>query len=162
MSEGELVDKKSILIVDDDKAILESLKTILVLEGYSVDTAETGREAIEKSKEKSFNLTLLDIRLPDMEGTSLLTAMHQTTPRMMKIMVTGYPTLENAVESVNQRADAYLIKPVKREKLLKVIADKLEEQEEAVKMGEEKVAEWIETRATKLGLKPNRDKSMEK
>ena len=156
------MEKKTILIVDDDETILESLKALLEREGYIVDTVETGHEAIEKSERQFYNLALLDIRLPDMEGTELLTEMRKHTPRTVRIMLTGYPSLENAVESVNLRADAYLIKPVKREELLKVIRKKLREQEEADRMSEEKVAEWIENRARKLGLKPGKNKSLEK
>ncbi len=143
-------EKKSILIVDDDKAILKSLKDILESEGYSVDTAETGREAIKKSEAQFYNLALLDIKLPDMEGTKLLTKMHRATPRMMKIMVTGHASLENAVESLNLGADAYIVKPVNPENLLKVVEEKLREQKEAEKMTEEKVTEWIEDRVRKL------------
>jgi len=144
------VEKKSILIVDDDKTILKSLKDILQLEGYIVDTAENGRGAIEKSEAQFYNLALLDIKLPDMEGTKLLTKMHRTTPQMMKIMVTGHASLENAVESLNLGADAYIMKPVNPENLLKVVEEKLKEQEEAEKMTQEKVTEWIETRVKKL------------
>lgn len=144
------MEKKSILIVDDDKAILQSLNDVLRSKGYTVDTAETGGEAVEKSEAQFYNLALLDIKLPDMEGTKLLTKMHKDTPRMMKIMITGYPSLENAVEALNLGADAYIMKPVSPEKLLKVVKEKLKEQEEAVKMSEEKVAEWIKSRIRKL------------
>ena len=144
------MEKKSILIVDDDKDILRSLKDILRSKGYIVGTAETGREAVEKSEDKFYNLALLDIKLPDMEGTELLTKMHRAMPRMMKIMVTGYPSLENAVESLNLGADAYIMKPVDPKNLLKVVEEKLKEQEEAEKMTEEKVAEWIKLRVQKL------------
>ena len=143
-------EKKSILIVEDDKAILKSLKDILQSEGYSVDTAENGREAIQKSKEKFFNMALLDIKLPDMEGTKLLTLMHEDLPKMVKIMVTGYPSLENAVEALNLGADAYVMKPIKPDKLLALIKEKLEKQREAEKMTEGKVTKWIKTRARKL------------
>jgi len=144
------VEKKSILIVDDDKAILKSLRDILQSKGYIISTAETGREAIEKSEDKFYNLALLDIKLPDMEGTELLTKMHRTMPRMMKIMITGYPTLENAVKALNLGADTYIVKPVDPNNLLKVVEEKLKEQEEAEKMTEEKVAEWIKLRIQKL------------
>jgi len=143
-------EKESILVVDDDKNILESFKSILESEGYCVDMVESGREAIEKSKAKFYNLALLDIKLPDMEGTELLTKLHSDTPRMMKIMVTGYPSLENAVKSLNLGADAYIIKPVDPEELLKLVEEKLREQRQAEKMSEEKVAEWIESRIRKL------------
>jgi len=143
-------EKKSILVVDDEKDILNSLKEILQSEGYSVDTAETGREAIEKSGANFYNLALLDIKLPDMEGTKLLTTMINNLPKMMKIMVTGYPSLENAVEALNLGADAYITKPVNPEELLKVVEEKLKEQEEAEKLTQDKVVEWIKTRVRKL------------
>jgi DNA-binding response OmpR family regulator len=65
-------------------------------------------------------------------------------------MVTGYPSLENAVEALNLGADAYVIKPVKPEKLLALIKEKLEEQTQAEGMTEEKVTDWIKTRVRKL------------
>ena len=142
--------KPSVLVVEDDTNIRETLSTILQQEGYKTDTAKNGQEAIEKSKTKFFNLALLDIKLPDMEGTKLLTTMHKNLPKMVKIMITGYPSLENAVEALNQGADAYIIKPVKLDKLLALIAEKLEEQRQAEKMTDEKVTEWIKTRARKI------------
>ena len=143
-------DKPSVLIVEDDTNIRETLSTILQQKGYNTVTAKTGQEAIKKSKAKFFNLALLDIKLPDMEGTKLLITMHRNLPKMMKIMITGYPSLENAVEALNLGADAYIIKPVKPEKLLTLIEEKLEEQRQVEKMTEDKVTEWIKTRARKL------------
>ena len=142
--------KKSILVVDDDKAILKYAKGILQLEGYDVDVAETGFDAMEKSSTRFYNLVLLDIMLPDIQGTELLTKMHRTTPKMMKIMVTGFPSFDNAVEALNMGADAYLLKPVELEELLSVVKEKLYEQEEAEKMSEEQVADWINFRIQKL------------
>jgi len=144
-----MMEKKSILIVDDDKEIIRTLKDILQFKGYIVDTAETGREAIEKSKIRLYNLALLDIKLPDMEGTDLLVKTHGTMPRMMKIMLTGYPSLENAVTALNLGADAYLLKPVNPKDLLKVVEEKITEQSEAEALSEEKVAEWVRTRLRK-------------
>jgi len=142
--------KASILLVDDQEGILETLSAILEEKGYRTDTAKTGMEAIEKAKTNFYNVALLDIRLPDIEGTKLLTKIEETTPRMVKIMITGYASLENAMEALNQGADAYIMKPVDPENLLKVINEKLKEQKEAEKMSQEKVAQWIETRARKL------------
>jgi DNA-binding NtrC family response regulator len=136
--------------VEDDANIRETLKIILEQKGYDTDTAKNGQEAIQKSKAKFFNLALLDIKLPDMEGTKLLTKLHYDLPKMVKIMVTGYPSLENAVEALNLGADAYVIKPVKPEKLLALIKEKLEGQAQAEGMTEEKVTDWIKTRVRKL------------
>ncbi len=144
------INKPRILIVEDDKNIRETMKNILEQSGYETDVAETGAEAEQKAKTGFFNLALLDIKLPDMEGTQLLAKLHETTPKMVKIMVTGYPSIENAMESLNQGADAYVTKPVKPEKLLALIKEKLEKQSQAEKMTEGKVVDWIKTRAHKL------------
>jgi DNA-binding NtrC family response regulator len=140
----------SILIVEDDVNIRGTLSIILEQNGYHTETAKNGKEAIQKSKTVFFDMALLDIKLPDIEGTKLLTMMHQNTPKMVKIMVTGYPSLENAVEALNLGADAYVIKPVKPERLLALIREKLEEHNQAEKMSEEKVTEWIRSRARKI------------
>ncbi len=117
--------KKHILIVDDDRSLLGSLAQILQLEGYGVETVESGREAIEKSKSRFYDLALLDIRLPDMEGTELLAKLNDTSPPMIKIVVTGYPNIQNATDSLTLGADAYMIKPVNPETLLRTIQEKL-------------------------------------
>jgi len=142
--------KTRILIVEDDENIRKTMKNILQQRGYETDTAKTGQEAEQKAKAKIYNLALLDIKLPDMEGTQLLAKLHENTPKMVKIMVTGYPSLENAMEALNQGANAYVTKPVKPAKLLALIKEKLEEQSQADKMTENKVTDWIKTRARKL------------
>jgi len=139
-----------ILVVDDDESIRKTIKAILEEEGYIVDICENGKEAIEKSNIQFYNLALIDIRLPDMEGTKLLTSMKETTPPIVKIIVTGYPSLKNAVEAVNNGADAYVFKPVNGENLLRTIKHHLLKQQEAKKYSEQKVAEFIETRAREL------------
>jgi DNA-binding NtrC family response regulator len=138
--------KRNILIVDDDLDLLRSLADYFALKAYAVETAKTGKEAIEKSKNHFFNLAVLDIRLPDMEGTSLLTKMSETEPKMKKIMLTGYANIENAVESVNKRADAYVIKPADPKKLLELVEEKLAEQEQELKMDRKRLTMYIESR----------------
>ncbi len=145
-----VVGKKSILVVDDDRTILTSLAELLRLEGYDVDVAETGSEAMKKADARYYNLALLDIKLPDMDGTELLDKMRETVPKMVKIMVTGYPELGNAVKSLNMGANAYLLKPVDPKTLLEMVQKKLQDQDEAERMSQEKVKEWIETRVRKL------------
>ena len=138
--------KKRILIVDDDEAVLRSIGDYLALKGYTVDTARTGKEAIEKSKKSFFNVAILDIRLPDMEGTELLTRMHSTEPKMIRVMLTGYPNSQNAIDSVNRGADAYVVKPVQLGKLFRLIEQKLAEQDKETKMDRDKLVSYIESR----------------
>jgi len=142
--------KAGILVIDDDESVRKVLAVALANKGYTVDTAKDGKEAIEKSKTNFFNLALVDIRLPDMEGTKLLTAMKETTPKMVHIILTGYPSLQNAIEAVNKGADGYIIKPVNMESLLTTVEEHLKKQQEARKYSEEKVVEYVETRAREL------------
>jgi DNA-binding NtrC family response regulator len=139
-----------ILIVDDDENIRKVLTTILEEEGYRIDSAETAKKAIEKTKKNFYNLALIDIRLPDMEGIELLTKMKETTPKMRKVIITGYPTLQNAIEAVNRGADAYIVKPFDMDKVLATIREQLRKQEEEKRYSQEKVAEFIETRVREL------------
>ena len=139
-----------ILVVDDDDTIRTTMKAILQDEGYTVDLASTGKEAIQKSQENNYNVALLDIRLPDMEGVELLKLLKDGVPRTRKIMVTGYPSLQNAISALNKNADAYLLKPVDVEKLLNTVKQQLEAQENERKFSEQKVAEFIESRVKEL------------
>jgi DNA-binding NtrC family response regulator len=149
------LDKKHILLIDDDESIRKVVARILELEGYYVDTAGTGKEAVRKSNSNFYNLALIDIRLPDMEGTELLTAMRDTVPKMVKIIVTGYPSTSNAIIAVNNGADGYVTKPIiDNAKFLQMISEHLKKQEESKQYGEAKIAEFIETRIRQLDVEP--------
>jgi len=147
------LDKRArILIVDDDESIRNTVKIILEDEGYSVDLASTGNEAIKMTEKTAYNVALLDIRLPDMEGVELLKLIKDNVPRTRKIMVTGYPSMQNAITALNKNADAYLVKPVDVEKLLNTVKDQLRQQEEEKNFSEMKVAEFIETRVKEISV----------
>ena len=139
-----------ILIVDDDENIRKVLVAILEDEGYAVESVGTARKAIEATKRKFYNVALIDIRLPDMDGTDLLSRIRDTIPRIRKIIITGYLTLQNAIDAVNRRADAYIMKPFDVEKVLRTIKEQLQKQEEEKRYSQEKVAEFIETRVHEL------------
>ena len=145
-----MAEAKRILVVDDDEKVVSTISNYLILKGYGVEVAKTGQEAMAKCRSHFFNLAILDIRLPDMEGTQLLTQLRGLEPRMMNIMLTGYPGFENSVESLNKGADAYIVKPVELEGLLKVIEDKLVEQTEALKMDQKKIVEYIKSRSREI------------
>ncbi|NIO37340.1 response regulator [Candidatus Bathyarchaeota archaeon] len=139
-----------ILVVDDDENIRKVLTAILEDEGYTVDSVGTGRKAVARTRTTFYNIALIDIRLPDIEGIELLTKMRSTTPKMRKIVITGYPTLQNAVEAVNQGADAYIIKPFNVKRVIQTIKKQLEKQLEETIYNQERVAEFIETRVREL------------
>jgi len=139
-----------ILIVDDDETIRTTMKAILEDEGYVVDLASTGEEAIQLTMKTTYNIALLDIRLPDMEGVELLKLMRDNIPRTRKIMVTGYPSMQNAIAALNKNADAYLLKPLDNEKLLNLVKEQLDSQINELKFSERKVAEFIESRVKEM------------
>jgi DNA-binding NtrC family response regulator len=141
-----------ILAVDDDENIRKVIAAILEDEGYIVESVGTAKEAIERSKRRFYNLALIDIRLPDMEGIELLTKFKETTPRMRKVIVTGYPTLQNAVDAVNKGADAYIIKPFDVKRVLKTITEQLNQQQNEKEYSQERVAEFIEARVRELDM----------
>jgi len=145
-----LDDPARILVVDDDESVREVLTSILSEEGYVVEAVDTGEKAIKAVQEKPYNLALIDIRLPDTEGTKLLTKLGNIMPKMVKIIITGYPTLQNAIEAVNRGADGYVVKPINIEETLKTIKEHLERQREETKYSEQKVAVFLETRVKKL------------
>jgi DNA-binding NtrC family response regulator len=147
MSEGG---KTRILVIDDDEGTRKVVAEALKSEGYSVDTASNGKEAVEKSQTNFYNLALVDIRLPDMEGTKLLTSMKETTPEMIKIILTGYPALENAVDAVNKGAHGYLVKPINMDELLRTVDQHLKKQSELKEYGQQRLAQFVETRVKEL------------
>jgi len=121
--------KKTILVVDDDKSILRTFTRILQKSGYEIDVAETGKEAMEKTENRHFDLALVDIRLPDMDGTDLLAKLKKPLQHTVKIMITGFPSLETGVKALDEGADAYLVKPVKPQELLMLLDEKLNREE---------------------------------
>ncbi len=139
-----------ILVVDDDESIRKVLQAVLEEEGYHVNTAASGKEAIRKSQAAFYSLALIDIRLPDTEGTQLLSKLKQRVPKTRKIIMTGYPSLQNAVEAVNRNADAYVLKPFDMKKVLETIQEQLRKQSEENNYSQDKVAQYIETRVSQL------------
>jgi DNA-binding response OmpR family regulator len=126
--------KKTILVVDDDKSILRTFTRILEKSGYEIETAETGKEAIEKTENRHYDLALIDIRLPDMDGTDLIAKLKKQLMHTVKIMITGFPSLETGVKALDEGADAYLVKPVKPQELLVLLEEKLKNRQEFVEV----------------------------
>ncbi len=108
----------SILIIDDEAAIRESLQTLLELEGYAVETAETGELGISRIGNRSFDLVLLDLALPDRNGMDILAELRVQNPQLSVIMITAYGTVENAVKAMQSGAVNFVQKPWDNEKLL--------------------------------------------
>src|ERR1700693_5130930 len=108
----------SVLIIDDEAEIRESLQTLLEMEGYEVDSAPTGEEGLARIGERTFDLVLLDLALPDRNGIDLLAELHNQAPQIAVIMITAYGTVENAVRAMQAGATNFVQKPWDNEKLL--------------------------------------------
>jgi DNA-binding response OmpR family regulator len=115
---------KSILVVDDDQSILKSTKSILQREGYVVETAETGKEALDKMLENHYDIVLLDVKLPDIEGTDILLQM-KNPGDTIKIIITGFSSDELGKKAADYGADDFLAKPIRPEELLATIRERL-------------------------------------
>jgi DNA-binding NtrC family response regulator len=108
----------SVLIIDDEVEIRESLETLLGLEGYAVESAANGESGLAQLGERSFDLVLLDLALPDRNGMELLTEIRSLDPQLAIIMITAYGTVENAVRAMQVGAANFIQKPWDNEKLL--------------------------------------------
>lgn len=120
--------KESILIVDDDESTCRSLTLIFRREGYEIDTAQTGQEAIEKARGRYFNMVLLDIKLPDIEGVKLITPLKEMHPDIVILMITAHASLETATQALNEGASAYVNKPLNMDEVLATVRESLEKQ----------------------------------
>jgi DNA-binding NtrC family response regulator len=140
-----------ILLVDDDTGILKSMKMILGQKGYEVDTAENGTDGLSKIANEYYHLAVFDMKLPDMDGTELLEKAHKLRPKMKKIMLTGFASVENSVKSINTGADAFLLKPVVPNVLIQMIEEKLAEQQNEGEIDEQKVSDFLEEKL--LGIR---------
>jgi DNA-binding NtrC family response regulator len=108
----------SVLIIDDEAGIRESLHTLLEIEGYDVESAGTGKEGLARIAERPFDLILLDLALPDRNGLDLLQDIRNQDPQLSVVMITAYGTVENAVRAMQSGATNFIQKPWDNEKLL--------------------------------------------
>ncbi|MGC9323849.1 MAG: sigma-54-dependent transcriptional regulator [Desulfomonilia bacterium] len=119
---------KKILVVDDEVGIRQSLKMILEKEGYSVVTASNGEEAFKIIRQGDIDLLVSDIRMAGMDGVELLKVTRSISPYTEVIMITGYASVDTAVESLKQGAYDYITKPFKKADILKAISNAIEKQ----------------------------------
>ncbi len=117
-SEARSSQMGSVLIIDDEAAIRESLETLLELEGYEVESAASGEEGVARIGDRPFDLVLLDLALPDRNGIDLLAELRAHDPQLSVIMITAYGTVENAVKAMQAGATNFVQKPWDNEKLL--------------------------------------------
>ena len=113
--------KDSILIVDDEKSILDVLISGLSDDGFKCFAAFNANEALDIVKREKIDFSLLDIRLPDMSGIDLCSEIKNLDPRIINIIMTGFPSFKSAVDSIRGGAYDYLVKPFRIEQVLSII-----------------------------------------
>ncbi len=117
---------ESILVVDDSEAVLSSISETLLAQGYEVDMARDGEEAIKKIDSRFYDLVLTDLSMPKRGGMEVLKHVRESCPETMCVIITGFGTIRNAVEAIKLGAFDYLTKPVKTDEILIVIERALE------------------------------------
>ena len=142
---------EKVLIVDDDKGILFSISKVLE-RGIIVKTVANGSEAIVMAENEHFDVFLIDIILPDMGGTQLLAQIQSIDPNAVKIMITGYPSVENATEAINNGANAFFVKPINVDVLLRDIREKLNARSHQRSGTEKRKEDWVKLGISKIQL----------
>lgn len=100
-----------ILIVDDEEIMRKSLSAWLTKDGYTVDTADSGEEAVRKARERDYAIHFIDLNMPRMDGMQTMQEIRQLNPQASIIVVTGYPTVTTAIKAIKQGAQEYIVKP---------------------------------------------------
>lgn len=113
--------KARILAVDDEEIVLASFRKILVLAGYSIDTVETGPEALGLVQKNEYDFVFTDLKMPDMDGVEVTKAVKHLRPDVDIIVITGYATIESAVETMKYGAMDYVQKPFTEDELVAFI-----------------------------------------
>ena len=113
--------KARILAVDDEKLILDSFRKILVIAGYSIDTVEKGSEALGLIRKNDYDFVFTDLKMPEMDGVEVTKAVKHLRPDIDVIVITGYASIETAVETVKFGAMDYVEKPFTEDELLEFV-----------------------------------------
>ena len=143
------VEKRKILLVEDEAVVRESVRDWLIEDGYDVDVAESGEEALKKIKKEEFGVIVLDLKLPGIDGLQVFEQAKELKPEMKGVIITAYPSEETKQKARRLGLMDYLAKPFKVEDLEKLITQALGEAEEK-KVGKKHL--WLELGAVSYRL----------
>jgi CheY-like chemotaxis protein/anti-anti-sigma regulatory factor len=125
-----------LLVVDDDENVRITTAAILEQEGYVVETASDGREALERVAQAHFDLVLTDLRMEDMDGITLLHELQTRYPSIVTIVLTGYASIESSIDALRQGVYDYLVKPCVVDDLKRTVRRALEHREQRQRISE--------------------------
>ena len=117
-----------LLVVDDEESIREVLIDFLTMEGYHVTAVSNGRDAISKLENHDFDAILLDLKMPGMDGLELLEHIRRIAPRAFSIMMTGFGTVQTAIDAMKRGAFDYILKPFKVQDVIRLVERGLAQQ----------------------------------
>lgn len=115
----------SILVVDDELLIRDLLYDFFNGQGWDISVAEDGEKALQVMKTKEFDLVLSDIKMPEMDGLALTSRLKEAHPELPVVLMTGFPSVDTAVEALRQKVDDYVIKPFNINHLYKLVEAKI-------------------------------------
>jgi response regulator RpfG family c-di-GMP phosphodiesterase len=121
-------DTARILVVDDEKVIREILADFLSMEGYVVQAVEDGAAAMEELKKRSYNLVISDLKMPNMGGLELIAKITEESIPVLTVIMTGFGTVETAIEAMKKGAYDYILKPFKVEEVIHIVQRGLDRQ----------------------------------
>ena len=127
--------KANIMVVDDDKALADNLKEFLEKIGYRATAVYGGKEALESSRKASYDLVITDLMMPEMDGVSLIKAIRVSDSKTPVLVITGYGTIESAVQAIRNGAFDFIPKPFKLDELEIIINRALERAQLARQLG---------------------------
>lgn len=122
--------KPSILVVDDELLIRDLLYDFFTGQGWDISVAEDGEKALEIMRARKFDLVLTDIKMPAMDGLALTSHVKQSNPELPVVLMTGFPSVDTAVEALRKKVDDYIIKPFNINQLYKLVKAKVKVNQE--------------------------------
>ena len=123
-----------ILVIDDNEWVRDTLKQLLSMSGYQVDAAENGSKGLNKIKSRRYDVVLSDIQMPEMDGIELLKQIKENDSTLPVVMITGFPTVDNAIQAMRQGASDFITKPFRYEQV-SMIVDRLAKESKFEKKG---------------------------
>lgn len=124
---SEPASRPHVLLVEDELSVAKGLAMVMREDGYDVDVADTGQDALDKFKQREFDLMVADLRLPDMDGMDVIQRVREKRPKTNVVIITGYPSVSSAVQAVKMGVSDYLRKPFTEDEFKTAVKSALKE-----------------------------------
>jgi DNA-binding NtrC family response regulator len=135
LSSGNHNDRPAVLVVDDELLIRDLLFDFFTSQGYAIHLAENGKKAAEMLESVNFQVALIDLKMPEMDGVELTAILHRRKPQIPVIIMTAYPSMNSAIESIRSGVFDYIVKPFKIADLFETVKSAVKEYQIRVKSG---------------------------